>query len=347
MTFSSGPAADHGVTRETSCLTCLPVPTWASSATRPRICCTPPSAATPPQWRGSVRSLTRSRWLPPSSGYPGEKETPLITAASYGDAEVAKVLIEAGADIEAVSAPDSGGIPSSTALTHAAIFGMTEVVDVLVAAGARITSFGNAVAARDITGWPLGRFTPQSKIRALISSATHQRLNVIDQLIAAGTPVNEPDAERGELPLHAAAQNGRPASVRRLLARGADPDLRDPVHQRTPLEWCQPEYRDPESPAHDEADAILRPVTGRGRPVSPGAGQEPSGIQVRIEASGLPDRSWRPESGSRPRNLHVGVQHRKNHGELLCPCLADAATAAWTFPAMTIPTPAGMDLNGP
>jgi hypothetical protein len=35
MTFSSGPAADYGVTRETSCLICLPVPTLISSATRP------------------------------------------------------------------------------------------------------------------------------------------------------------------------------------------------------------------------------------------------------------------------------------------------------------------------
>jgi ankyrin repeat protein len=283
----------------------------------------------------------------PVDGYPGDKETPLITAASYGDAEVAAVLIEAGADIEAVSAPDSGGIPGSTALTHAAIFGMTEVVDVLVAAGARITSFGNAVAAGDITGWPLVRFTPQSKIRALISAATHQRLEVIDQLIAAGTPVNEPDAERGELPLHAAAQNGRPASVRRLLAHGADPDLRDPVHQRTPLEWCQPGYRDPDSPAHDEVDAILRPVTGRGPQVSHGAGREPSGIQVRIEASGLPGRTWRPGGGSDPRHLHVGVQHRKDRGELLGLHPADAATAAWAFPALTVPTPTGMDLTGP
>jgi hypothetical protein len=45
------------------------------------------------------------------------------------------VLINAGADIDAISAPDSGGVPSGTALQHAAVFGMTEVVDVLVAAG--------------------------------------------------------------------------------------------------------------------------------------------------------------------------------------------------------------------
>ena len=175
----------------------------------------------------------------PVNGRPGDKETPLITAASYGDAEVAQVLIDAGADIEAVSAPDSGGVPSGTALEHAAVFGMTEVVDVLVAAGAKIRSLEMAAAAGDVTGWPLARFTLQSRIRALVFAADHQRLEVIDQLIEAGTPVNEADAEWGRLPLHTAAGNGRAASVRRLLAHGADPNLRDPRHHSTPLEECQ------------------------------------------------------------------------------------------------------------
>jgi ankyrin repeat protein len=70
-------------------------------------------------------------------GDPGDSETPLITAASYGDAEVAKVLIEAGADVDARSAPDSGGVPGGSALLHAAVFGMTDVLDLLVAAGRR------------------------------------------------------------------------------------------------------------------------------------------------------------------------------------------------------------------
>ena len=200
----------------------------------------------------------------PVHGRPGDKETPLITAASYGDAEVATVLIDAGADIDAISAPDSGGVPSGTALAHAAVFGMTEVVDVLVAAGARISSLEMAAAAGDITGWPLARFTRQSRIRALVFAADHQRLDVIDQLTGAGTPVNEADAEWGRLPLHTAAGNGRAASVRRLLAHGADPNLRDPEHHRTPLEECQPAG----SPGHREVEAILRPLTQNG-------GQEP------------------------------------------------------------------------
>jgi len=160
--------------------------------------------------------------------------------------------------MDAVSAPDSGGAPSSTALAHAAVFGMTEVLDVLAAAGARIDSLEMAAAAGDVTGWPLGRYTLQSRLRALVFAAQYQRLEVIDQLIAAGTPVNEPDAEWGRLPLHTAAGSVRPASVRRLLDCGADPDLRDPLHNRTALEECQVPQR-----PHHGADAALRPERAR------------------------------------------------------------------------------------
>jgi Ankyrin repeats (many copies) len=76
-----------------------------------------------------------------------------------------------------------------------------------------------------------------------------------------GPPVNQADAEWGRLPLHVAAGNGRPASVRRLLAHGADPALRDPRHHCTPLEECQREDRHLDSPGHAEAEAILRPLT--------------------------------------------------------------------------------------
>jgi uncharacterized protein len=94
-----------------------------------------------------------------------------------------------------------------------------------------------------------------------VFAADHQRLDAIDQLVAAGTPVNQADAEWGRLPLHTAAGNGRLASVRRLLAHGADPSLHDPRHHRTPLEECQPANRHIDSPRYDEVAAILRPHT--------------------------------------------------------------------------------------
>lgn len=198
----------------------------------------------------------------PVDGALGDLETPLITAASYGDARVAKVLIEAGADVEAVAAAESGGIPGGTALVHATWFGMTEVVDVLVETGAKVNSLLEAAAGGDITGW-LKPATPlQERIKALVIAADHQRLDVIDQLIASPTPVDATDTEFGRQPLRTAASNGRPSSVRRLLDHGADPNLRDPEHGRTPLDWCQHNrYAAADPTAHDEVKAILEPIT--------------------------------------------------------------------------------------
>jgi len=282
----------------------------------------------------------------PVNGHPGGKETPLITAASVGDADVVRALIEAGADLDAVSAPNSGGAPSSSALVHAAVFGMTEVLDVLVAAGARIDSLEMAAAAGDVTGWPLGRCTLQNRVRALVFAAQYQRLEVIDQLIAAGTPVNEPDAEWGRLPLHTAAGDGRAASVRRLLAHGADPDLRDPLHNRTALEESQVPNRPPDSPAHDQVEAILRPVTGRGTARQPG--QDPVRIQVTITGSGLPGRDIGPgDKFPGAHNIHVGIQRRDHPDDLLGLTPGDAPSACWTFDATATPAVNGTDITGP
>ncbi len=212
-------------------------------------------------WRDVPGTAAMARVLlaagAPVEGEPGAPETPLITAASYGDAEVACVLVDAGADLEATAAPTSGGVPGGTALVHAAVFGMTAVVDVLVAAGARVPDLVQAAAAGDVTGL-LGPDSPeQERIRALVMAADHQRLPVIDQLVAAGTPVDGVDEVWGRHPLRTAAANGRPAAVRRLLALGADPTLRDP-DGRTPLDLCRSSrsgHRDPSG--HDAVAAIL------------------------------------------------------------------------------------------
>ena len=196
----------------------------------------------------------------PVDGDPGDKETPLITAASYGDVEVAEVLIDAGADVNAVSDTDSGGVPGGSALLHAAVFGMTDVLDLLVAVGAEVHSLEEAAAAGDITGWLTPDAPLQARIRALVFAADHQRLPVIDQLIDAGTLVDAFDEVWGRQALRIAAQNGRPASVRRLLARGADPNLRD-KEGLTALDWCRPGRRYLDGPGHAEVEAILQPIT--------------------------------------------------------------------------------------
>ncbi|MDF5756743.1 hypothetical protein [Spongiactinospora sp. TRM90649] len=194
----------------------------------------------------------------PVDGEPGEPETPLITAASYGDAEVAAVLIEAGADLEGIAAPNAGGVPGGTAVRHAAVFGMTGVLDVLLAAGARIVSLSEAAAAGDVEGW-LGADSPlDDRVRALAMAADHQRLTVIDRLLEVGTPIDAEDLRYRRQALRLAAANGRAASVEHLLRRGADPHLRDAIELRTALEWCR--HARPHhgaSPGHDQAEALL------------------------------------------------------------------------------------------
>jgi ankyrin repeat protein len=188
-------------------------------------------------------------------GRPDDRETPLITAASYGDVEVAAVLIAAGADLDATAAPDAGGVPGGTALRHAAVFGMTAIVDLLAGAGARVSGIAEAAAVGDITGW-LQPDTPlQERVRALVMAADHQRLDVIDQLLDAGTPVDATDTQWGRQALRLAAMNGRAASVAHLIARGADPNHRDPVEHRTALEWCRHHN------GHAQVEAILAPIT--------------------------------------------------------------------------------------
>ncbi len=193
----------------------------------------------------------------PADGRPGAVETPLMTAASYGDGEVARVLIERGADLDAIAAPSAGGVPGGTALAHAAVFGMTDVLDLLVAAGARIGNLGEAAAAGDVSGFDLADPAEPERVAALRLAAGHERLAVIDELLAAGTPVDGMDAG-GSTALHEAAYNGRPRSVRHLLDRGADPDRRDATHGSTPLGWCRHQHTNlGESPGHDEVEAVL------------------------------------------------------------------------------------------
>ena len=195
----------------------------------------------------------------PVNGAPGAREAPLMTAASYGDAEVARVLIDGGADLDALAAPDAGGVPGGSALLHAAVFGMTEVLDALVEAGARIRGITEAAAAGNITGWPLTAADEEQRLRALIMAADHQRLRVIEELLDVGTPIDGVDPVWGRHPLRVAAQRGRPASVRLLLERGADPTLRD-RQGRSALELCQGEHRYLPGPGHDEVAAVLSAV---------------------------------------------------------------------------------------
>lgn len=193
----------------------------------------------------------------PVDGGPDDRETPLITAASYGDADIAAVLIAAGADIDAVAHDDAGGVPGGSALLHAAVFGNTEVIDVLAEAGAQIRSLEEAAAVGNLDGWDVDTTTAQTRLRALIMAADHQRIDVIDALVAAGTGLDDQDEAFGRQALRLAASNGRVASVTSLVGHGADRTRRD-ASGFTALDHCRHSRRHVDDMApYDVIEAIL------------------------------------------------------------------------------------------
>ncbi|MBW0103631.1 ankyrin repeat domain-containing protein [Pseudonocardia sp. KRD291] len=214
-------------------------------------------------WRDVPGSADLARTLlaagATADGEPGCPETPLMTAASYGDPAVARVLLDAGADLGRTAADTAGGVPGGTALDHAAVFGMTEVVDVLTAAGARPSRISIAAATGDVTGWLDDRAPEDERVRALVMAARHGRTAVIDDLVAGGTPVDAVDPMWGGHPLRSAVSC--PAGVRRLLEHGADPGLRDGVG-RTALDLCRIGHREhPDADGYAEVEALLVSLT--------------------------------------------------------------------------------------
>ncbi len=176
----------------------------------------------------------------PVNGAASDKETPLITAASYNEPAVACALIEAGANLEATGYAVTNG----TALAHAIEFGAIEIVDLLVAAGASIRSLHEAAGTGNLPTALLHSTDEIELAFALRSAALCNRLHVMDELLAAGIQVNQ--LVIGATALHWAAWQAKAAAARHLVSRGADPMIKEPEHQGTPLDWAR--HRSSECP---------------------------------------------------------------------------------------------------
>ena len=95
-------------------------------------------------------------------------------------------------------------------------------------------------------------------------AADHQRLEVIDALLEADTPIDAEDETFGRQALRLAAERGRARSVEHLLGRGADVHHRDTVKGRTALYWCRRTAKRTQFPSgHQEVDKILTAALGR------------------------------------------------------------------------------------
>ncbi len=188
----------------------------------------------------------------PVEGAPGAQETPIVTAASYDEPDVVRVLIERGADVRGRGFAAPGG----TALAHATYFGNGEVARILVEAGAPVGSVAEAIAAGVGGEVPLD----EQGAYALRAAAVCDRPEGIERVLAVGVPVDA--VAYGGTALQWAAWFGRVRSVRHLVERGADAQHRDETHGGRAIDWCR--YRHGElfrpSPGHAAVLAYLAEV---------------------------------------------------------------------------------------
>jgi ankyrin repeat protein len=138
--------------------------------------------------------------------HPGLEETPLMHAASQGKTDVVRILLERGANVNAARA-DNG----YSSLMIAAGEGRTEVVGVLIDAGAPVDA-----KDRDRGGWT-----------ALHVAINHNEADVIRVLVEKGANINLKGGHMGGTALTWAATLGYPDIVQRLLDRGADVNAQD------------------------------------------------------------------------------------------------------------------------
>ena len=168
-----------------------------------------------------------------------DKCTPLLLASQCGDVEVARILLERGADTEARD------YMKRTPLLLASEYGHEDVVRVLLEHGAD-------TEARDESGWSsleLASFHGNEELARVLlmhgadviaqyrdnRTSLHftQGQEVTRLLLEHGSDANALDI-KGRTPLHQVSEHGHMGAVRVLLENGADPNARD-VNNVTPL----------------------------------------------------------------------------------------------------------------
>jgi uncharacterized protein len=183
----------------------------------------------------------------------------LHLAAETDEVETAQLLIDAGADIEALT---SWG---ATPLDWAAVMGSTRVADLLLARGAggltlivgaglgkidtvkSIIASGADLSAHRRRGaperpddhWPADSAHIQGDVLsdALFAAARNGHTEVVEYLLDEGAQVDAKGVFGGT-GLHWAAINGHRKTVELLIARGASLTIRDERFDSTPEGWA-------------------------------------------------------------------------------------------------------------
>ena len=141
--------------------------------------------------------------------------TPLLWAAQANDVEIARLLLDAGADA------NRGNRYGITPLWLGATNRSPALVALLLEHGAEATA-----------ALPHGE-------TALMAAARSGDAESIQLLLAAGSDPNARETSLGETALIWAAAEDHAVAIRALVAGGADPNLASNALQLTPMEWLQ------------------------------------------------------------------------------------------------------------
>lgn len=160
------------------------------------------------------------------------QDYPLHAAAIHGQVEIARMLLDAGAAV------DAGDVDESTPLDDAALTGNADVARLLVSRGADVNH-------RDNNG--------ASPISFAVSGG---REEIVDMLVAAGAKLDHRNND-GTTLLHFATVRNQVDLAKRLLAAGADVNAAR-LNGETPLHWA----------AYARGTDVARILVDRGAQVS-------------------------------------------------------------------------------
>jgi len=204
--------------------------------------------------KDAIRSLIRQ--AADVNSAQGDGMTALHWAAMHGDAELAQVLLYAGASLRATTR--LGGY---TPLFIAAKSGHVPVIDVLLKAGAEAK-----VAAVD-------GLTP------LMMAASSGNPDAVEMLVKHGADVNAKESDSGQTALSFAAAFNRPAAIRALLQHGANIDVASKVQQPPPPpppQRGQGQGQGGQAPANGQRGAPPATTGAPAATTAPGAQPAPS-----------------------------------------------------------------------
>ena len=163
-------------------------------------------------------------------------DSPVADAAAHGDVETVRSLVKQGADVNAAQGD------GMSALHWAAEEGGVELAEVLIQAGARVDALtrlgsytplhlasqrGHAAVVKVLlaAGADANAPTRTGAVRPLHFAAESGSVEALHALVDRDADVNAAEQQWGHTPLMFAAAKNRAASITALLQRGADPEV--------------------------------------------------------------------------------------------------------------------------